>query len=215
MKNKYLIFIIACIALLIVLLIIFYTCEFFPSAPAPREQKVAMEETPQQNAFQKTEEIKPARTPQPEVDAPAPSPKKQKSSVIEDVFEYLAEYDGHTYYISKNKITWLEAAAVCEQNGGHLVTITSKEENQAIIEAIKAKNIKPSIWIGLTDYKHEGIWKWITGEKLKFSCWHIKQPDNQSANNRAEHFAQIWFSYYWNDASDLATSFYILEIEPK
>jgi uncharacterized membrane protein len=137
------ILIISCVVLLIIILIIIYTCDFFHTTtpPAPRQEKV--EQTPETNEQVSTEpieeEIEPTPTLQEHLKTPAPAVQEEKLPVSEELFEYLTEHDGHTYYISKNKAKWMEAAAFCEENGGYLVTITSIEENKALIAALKEK----------------------------------------------------------------------------
>jgi hypothetical protein len=221
MKNKRVIFILSCVVLLIILLIILYTCHFFPdtaSTKPPPQKTEKMTEVPSQ------ESPKPKKQNPQEKDTkisnPTPSPEKPAAS--NELFEYLTEYDGHTYYISKNKVKWVDAAAICKQNGGHLVTITSGGENRAVIAGIKEKKINSDTWIGLTDREKEGTWKWVTGEAYNFRYWDTAQPDNwASKEKREENFVLIWFGtgkklpYHWNDACDLIKARYILEIEPK
>ncbi|MBN1797591.1 MAG: C-type lectin domain-containing protein [Spirochaetales bacterium] len=235
MKNKYLILIISCIVLIVIILLIMHTCGFFspPTAPAiPQEESKQTPETVEQAGTEPNKEILKARDPVKDDIGPAntqkddtkavtPATQENKLPPFEDVFEFLTEYGGHTYYISRNEITWMEAASICPQYGGHLVTITSKAENKALITAIQSKINYKNIWIGLSDYKKEGRWTWITGEELSFTFWDTNQPDNWAmGESRREDFALIWqnpapkLAYHWNDASDTTTALFILEIEP-
>jgi len=236
MKNKYLILIISCIVLLVVLLIIIHTCAFFPTASAPDIQEVVTDKIPETDHDTKNnipkdekikkEDIKPVSTAQDYTEAAPPTRQEEKKPALETLFEYFTEYNGHTYYISKDIAYWKEAVAICPNYGVHLVTITSSEENKAVIEAIKAKKIDKDVWIGLSDHKFEGIWRWITGEERSFTYWDAMQPDNflvhpGRQDGRGEDFACIWqhphtkMAYHWNDASYKTTALFILEIESK
>ena len=42
------------------------------------------------------------------------------------------KYNGHTYKLYNKNTSWLEAEKFCENVGGHLATITSEKENEAI-----------------------------------------------------------------------------------
>lgn len=89
-------------------------------------------------------------------------------------------FEGHTYRLYQTKINWNEAKEKCESLGGHMVTITSAEEQNAIEELLKKyAKINQNYWIGLTDSESEGDWsKWITGEDVIFKRWGDDQPDD-------------------------------------
>jgi hypothetical protein len=145
--------------------------------------------------------------------------KTEENPQLKASFDLLLEYGGHTYYISKKTETWSKAKEICEKNGGHLVTITSAEENDAIIEYIKAQKINKNIWIGYSDTKQEGKWEWITGEKSEFTYWDREEPNNWQNTN--EDCVMIWivksqyldWPYHWNDALERDYCLFILEIE--
>lgn len=108
-------------------------------------------------------------------------------------------YGGHAYYFYKTStaITWKQAKKACEKRGGHLVTITSKKENDFLINYLSSFDAY-QIWIGLTDEKQEGVWRWVTGEKYKYSNWCDGQPDNYYSN---ENYACMCWggADKWND----------------
>jgi hypothetical protein len=227
MKNKNLILIILFVALIIIILIIVHICSFLPAASVSDRKEFVTDKIDHTNHDSKKdvphdEHNKPTPTPQDNIKTASPTPQEEKQPVKEELFEFLMEYNDHTYYISKNKAKWMEAAAFCEENGGYLVTITSIEENKALIAALKEKKIRQDMWIGLSDHDQEGKWKWVTGEELSFTYWDATQPDNWAKTEmRVENFALIWFSqytklpYHWNDACDMVKARFILEREPK
>jgi hypothetical protein len=47
------------------------------------------------------------------------------------------EYDGHRYELYNISTTWDQAYKICEDLGGHLVTITTKEENDFVMNLSK------------------------------------------------------------------------------
>ena len=69
--------------------------------------------------------------------------------------------------ICSNEIgcTWEESKRVCEKEGGYLVTITSKAENDKIIDIIN--QIDPNgdkffFHLGLNDIENEGVYRWTS-----------------------------------------------------
>lgn len=94
-------------------------------------------------------------------------------------------YNGHYYYYYTEKIGWPEAEEACEALGGHLVTFSNQDEENAIWELIG--NDDAVAWIGMYNTKepdriymkidHEqSDFAWVTGEKIKYSNWALSQP---------------------------------------
>ena len=119
------------------------------------------------------------------------------SWVIENNPSKISVYNGHSYYFYDSPATWYEAKLICEQLEGHLVTITSADENAFVKDMIGDY----SCWIGATDRDSEGTWKWVTGEAVSYKNWKDGQPDNNTGGNEgSENFAHIWEnSNMWND----------------
>ncbi len=97
-------------------------------------------------------------------------------------------YNGNTYERFDESLTWNEAKAYCESLGGHLVTITSAEE-QAFIETLLATGEKNQYWIGLTTAEDP---QWITGEDFSYSNWDPGDPDNHTREDgESEDYVHI------------------------
>lgn len=94
----------------------------------------------------------------------------------EDKTETVIEKFGHKYTLFDASATWEEANEYCQAQGGHLMTVTSSEE-QEVLENLLKKGEKNNYWLGgqLSDDLN---WKWITDEKFSYSNWSPNQPDN-------------------------------------
>ncbi len=90
-------------------------------------------------------------------------------------------FNGHRYQRVDTDMTWKEAKAYCENQGGYLASVTTIEEN-AFISGLIATGSKLFYWIGGTDEESEGIWKWVSGEPWDYSEWSGGQPDNSGGN---------------------------------
>ena len=70
----------------------------------------------------------------------------------------------------------------CEQMGGHLITISSEEE-QKIAEQLMQSGKKNFYWTGGLIDEDTGGWKWVTGnEDYVYEHWASGQPDNGVMN---------------------------------
>ena len=102
------------------------------------------------------------------------------------------EYNKHQYQLCTTEKNWPDAKAECEDRGGHLVTITSKGENDFI------KNLAGSnkVWIGLTDKANEGTWEWVIAEDVVYTNWYPGEPNNYGSG---EDYVEMYIDGRWND----------------
>ncbi len=107
--------------------------------------------------------------------------------------ENIQEYEGNYYKLCNEGYTWEEAKAICEDLGGHLVTITSQEE-QDFIDSLIGNSIR-GCWLG--GYKNENnIWTWVTNEIWHYVNWGDDEPNNYL--NRGEKYLLLEDGK-WND----------------
>lgn len=106
-------------------------------------------------------------------------------------------------------MTWEEAKLACEQLGGHLVTITSSEE-QDFIESLDSTTCigEWSVWIGLSKPEGTGPWTWITDEPYEYTHWADTEPsgDGSCVAMRTKNYG-----YGWNDADANTPFAYVCE----
>ena len=92
------------------------------------------------------------------------------------------EFNGNIYeaYIVdkdiSSEIFWTYAKTYAESIGGHLVTITSQEEQNAINTMLTTE--VTGFWIGGSDEISEDNWQWVTGEEFTYANWQSGQPSN-------------------------------------
>ena len=112
------------------------------------------------------------------------------------------EYNDHYYKIITGTYTWSEAEKECEKMGGHLVTITSDQE-QNFVNGLNDSGI--CVWIGGTRNKENG-WNWVTGEEWKYENWAPGEPNDSLNVVSDENRVAIWNSIgQWNDLNDANT----------
>jgi serine/threonine protein kinase len=88
------------------------------------------------------------------------------------------EWNGHYYALTGEELDWESAEAEAVSHGGHLITINSKEE-QAFVERTFLTPPDSVYWIGMTDARKEGEWRWISGEPVEYTNWENRgEPNN-------------------------------------
>lgn len=93
--------------------------------------------------------------------------------------------------------TYDDAEADCVEQGGHLVSIHSQAEQDAIVD--RAFGIQTtSWWIGFDDRAIEGSFAWIDGTPLDFAEWAGGEPNDSGGVEDCTHIAD-WGGGAWND----------------
>ena len=155
-----------------------------------------------------------------------------------DGYTFIGSQENSIYYISNDISTWEDANEIATNLGGHLVTITSEEENEFIWNAVYNQGYNPGgsnnyqAWIGLyqntesISYQEpEGGWQWVNGEEFLYSNWDPSEPDNNDGGyfahisdgncplNGGQNYIQCGT---WNDdniSTNLTSAFHVIEYE--
>ena len=104
-------------------------------------------------------------------------------------------------------ISWEDANVAANMAGGHLVTITSKEEEDTIISMAEAQGID-YVWLGgYTAYDRGGnvFGHWVTGEDFSsYQHWCKDEPSRTDKDGEPEWYVMLWNvpslgGWTWND----------------
>ncbi len=123
--------------------------------------------------------------------------------------------NGHYYkLVSDPGIQWTDAKTAAEaitHNGtsGHLVTITSQNEN-AFVAGLSSDDFNP--WIGLSKANSEGVYKWVTGEPLNYTNWILDITPNDNRDYVILYESQDKWSDAYNNYYHITS--YIVEFTP-
>ena len=122
-------------------------------------------------------------------------------TAVEEGYEVLWLSDSSLYLISVAEKTWQEASEAVELVGGHLVSLTSQQENSRTGAVIGMLD-EDHPWIGLHQTSDAaepaGGWLWSSGEPLDFESWAPNEPND---TNGGEDCAVLYPSSngLWND----------------
>lgn len=121
-------------------------------------------------------------------------PKKETSTVSENKPKQTI----HTYEVIAGDVSWEAAKSACEERGGYLATITSKEEYDKISEMAERSGLT-YLWLGARLQLDTEEWTqtgWITGEEWTFENWYPGEPSHQDADGTKELFLCMWKAKY-------------------
>ena len=112
-------------------------------------------------------------------------------------------FNNHKYEYYDYSISWKQAESICNLKGGHLVTITSQEE-QNFVNNLISDHPQNCVWAGATDEIVEDNWMWVTGEIFSYTNWAPNEPNN---TNSSENFLHLNEKGKWNDINENGDSF--------
>ncbi|XP_056676976.1 C-type lectin domain family 17, member A [Monodelphis domestica] len=115
-------------------------------------------------------------------------------------------FEGSCYFFSTTTKSWDAANLFCMKNYSHLVIINDTEEQNFVT---KARRSLRTYWLGLTDRRVEGQWKWLDDSLLTSSFWKLGEP-NDSFN---EDCVIMLSDGLWNDISCTLTTYWICEMK--
>ena len=121
--------------------------------------------------------------------------------------KYAGTFNNSHYYISNAKnLSWHTSKKRAEEAGGHLVTISSKAEND-FVQSIITHSFA---WIGFTDEAQEGNFVWANGEPVVYTNWKSGEPNNSEG---AGNFTRLLRSSgEWTDLPSRYRAQYVVEI---
>ena len=117
------------------------------------------------------------------------------TAMAQDAVQWRVEDggNGHWYMATSDTVSdfWL-AQASAEAAGGHLVTLTSAEENQFISQLAPGDFLLGGYQdLDSPEYAEpNGGWRWVTSEAWQYTAWQSGEPQNGGSTNeeRGEHY---------------------------
>ena len=84
-------------------------------------------------------------------------------------------FAGHLYVVFEGEYNWVVTYELCENMGGHLVTITSAYE-QAVITYLMNLESRTTTWYWIGGLRFTNGFSWITEESIEYQQWAPGQP---------------------------------------
>ncbi len=160
----------------------------------------------------------PVPVPVPAASAPMPSTSADEKPLPDKVpltptatpSSLTESFKGHRYQFVPGSFTWLDAKAKAESMGGHLATITTKEENEWLLQTYRKllSKFNQNIWLGAIESAPGSGWKWVTGEPFLPLGWLPSEPNGVKGGGGSAGYPFMLNLYCfrddivgWNDSS--------------
>jgi hypothetical protein len=113
--------------------------------------------------------------------------------------------NNHIYEVVRvaNGILWESANMSAKNRGGHLVTISSQEENDFVFSLVSSSIHRHGYWLGGYQLPHspepDGGWVWVTGEPWVYSNWDVDEPNDGYIIGVSEWGPEDRLHFHWED----------------
>ncbi|NXA27781.1 MRC1 protein, partial [Ibidorhyncha struthersii] len=106
-----------------------------------------------------------------------PSSQTSEKKTIEDpgCHKGWKKYGFHCYLVGSALLTFSEANKTCERSKAYLATVESRNE-QAFLISLTGLRSEKYFWIGLSNTKEQGSFRWTSGETPLFTHWNTAMP---------------------------------------
>ncbi|XP_063079975.1 macrophage mannose receptor 1-like [Engraulis encrasicolus] len=108
----------------------------------------------------------------------------QASSQLQCKEGYVQFQDSCYSLTGASDDTWANAEQQCKFSGGHLVSISNKEENE-FVKSLFEKTDNKVVWIGgqRVEPQRHLSWRWVDGANMEYDNWGAGQPRNFREKN--------------------------------
>ena len=89
------------------------------------------------------------------------------------------QFNGKWYRVYLEKAIWPVARDRCKTLGGQLAVVP----DEATHNFLKELKSEAGLWLGATDEKVEGVWKWVNGTEMVYKAWLPREPDGGRSEN--------------------------------
>lgn len=116
----------------------------------------------------------------------------------------------HCYWHRTDELSFQQAQAACQAQGGYLVTIQSSEEN-AFVRALAGTS---DVWLGLARNNGpctKANFSWLTAEPSTVDLWEAGYPE---CSGGSPHGARLRSDGEWRDSSQSSTRQFVCEVGP-
>lgn len=114
---------------------------------------------------------------------------------------------GNKIFVTSGKVvTYDESIAICTKAGFQLATPLNPEENKAVSDI--AQYYKTVVFLGVTDERTEGTFRYANRDPIKYSNWSPGEPNQQGE----EDCVEMQLNGKWNDKNCKETRLNICEI---
>ena len=104
------------------------------------------------------------------------------------------QYQGSCYrsVTTTANVDWHEAQTVCNDNGGHLPTISSEQKNTFVYNMFQSHcNTAYRGYLGFHDSVNKTHFKWVHDSTSSYTKWCANEPNNRRSGEDCTHMYGI------------------------
>ncbi|MBT8233846.1 MAG: T9SS type A sorting domain-containing protein, partial [Saprospiraceae bacterium] len=130
-----------------------------------------------------------------------------------DFLHSLGSYNGHTYYLSKEKMNGFKAFGLAEALDGYVAVINDEEENEWLRERVDIYTDE-SFFIGLSGESIAGL-EWMNDDDFDYSNWDVAEPSLQSVvGAKGDYHVVMNEDGSWDvERRNRLDTYYVLELD--
>ena len=89
------------------------------------------------------------------------------------------------YFISNDRVGWIEARKMCRQKGALLVSIQTQEKRREVRSMVSStsRRRRSEYWIAGNDIEEEGVWEWARTRSAVPTFGWSEEPFNSPEEN--------------------------------
>ena len=93
--------------------------------------------------------------------------------------------DGQCYFISSERVGWIEARKKCQQKNALLLILETKSEAEKVVEYVvgSSRRRRSEYWLAGNDIEEEGVWRWARSNTPVPRFGWVEQPFNSYEEN--------------------------------
>ena len=97
------------------------------------------------------------------------------------------------------QVDWFTAVQTCLGAGMRLIQINSEAKQNVIQSVLNQYKVESSSWIGLTDQRLEGAWRWGDGSLALFNNWSgMENSDGKNCASIGGYGTPLSYRYKWS-----------------
>nr|XP_023014521.1 macrophage mannose receptor 1-like [Leptinotarsa decemlineata] len=115
------------------------------------------------------------------------------------------------YHLSKDRLTYSQATEACRNQSMKLVSIQTKEKNDAINSVLQKSGANEYYWTSGNRIADEKTWIWPPSEKITYFNWDQGEPNNLRTHENCLEVFKSGTDTKWNDDPCDQKNLYICE----
>ncbi|XP_053378621.1 brevican core protein-like [Mercenaria mercenaria] len=104
---------------------------------------------------------------------------------------YAKVHGNSCYELVPARATWQYAEQNFRHKGGHLVHVSTPDDENFVMQFFSSHNYKIAVWTELNDINHEENFWWSSGDKFVYAKWMPGRKSNFQHHNYEDYVVLV------------------------